>query len=305
MFPMSVRLVTPLLLAIACAVQAAAPDGSPDRRREGLVRILSVFDAQPVRYKQTSNGKFVPAFAAFDEEPPPVMYLKIGDTYDPKPLIRNAVSHPHLNPRGKTEGIQGYFIRVFGQSDGLEEFSISMGAKPAQTRRKTKEVAPKFALMSKPAPADGKDYLLCVYQPDPSAKWFVPKSLFIDISHDKFPLGSCLVINLGNLPVLAKIGASTTAIRLEPGASSYVPPPSGNTGAGMSFKMAAPGKQGPEIIFDRIRDIPSDARALFVAYSAFDKKEGKPILAKLCPINEPPKDVSATPSRSLPRVATP
>lgn len=293
---MSFRFVTPLLFTLTCAWLTAAPSAdAPDRRREGLVRILSVFDTQPVHYKRTSNGESIPVFAAFDEEPPPSIYLKVGDAYNAKPLLRNAVSPPHTNFRGKTEGIQGYFVKIFGQADGLDDFARSMGAKPPPNQRKPKERSPKFAPMCKPAPADGKDYLLCVYQPDPSAKWFAPKSLLVDISHEKLPLGACLVINLGNRPVLAQVGAGTRATQLAPGAYSCVIPTAGNTGDNLSFKMAVIGKKGPEIIFDRISGISAESRTVFVAYTAFDQNEGKPVLAKLCPIKEPPKELVSLP----------
>lgn len=197
--PLAVLFVTLAAVAPAYAadpVTPASPSSRPASRTAPDIRFLCMADDAPLRYVKGPGGSEVPVFAAFDEDPPNTLYVKRDGAFKPAPLPRNLVGKPHSDTTGRAGKIEGYFIKTFAAEDFATAWAKSSaamsaaqkGAAPAMPESKPQK--DDWAQLAAAPAVDGKDYLVCLYQPSTKLKWFPPKVRYVDISPKQLPAGS-------------------------------------------------------------------------------------------------------------------
>lgn len=205
------------LLAAAFALLTSAVAAAP--KPAGSVRFLCVSELPP-KYRLAPNGAYVAVPYAFGEAPPASLFTRKGDRYERVPFDENGLSASYApGETGASPDADRLFVRATGDAATPGAAAVSWVPYIA---------APK---------ADGRDRLVCLFQPDHRAKWLSPRRLDVDISRDVLAPGSCLVVNLTDAPVYAQLGAGTEPIALKPGESRIAAP--GGDESGFVLKAAA------------------------------------------------------------------
>ncbi len=266
-----------LLASLAHGTRAAAQSvyGTPGQnKRPSEIRLLCVADDAPLRRVVDSRGVETPLFAGFDEEPPAIVHIRRAGTLTPSPMPRNAVSKAHSDGATKTGKIDGYFIPVFQAESGASAWAKANAAEKSATVAKPE--TPQWAKLSGPAPDDGKDYLLCFFQPSTKSKWFPPKVMHVDISPRAIPAGTLIVINLSDRPAMLRIGTGKpTVIAPETTHAEPVPTPD----APFPIAVAAKSRSGQnlQMMSVRTRTVAKGHVGVLCLYSLYEKTSDKPV----------------------------
>lgn len=291
--------------ADAPAKPAASPETKPAApravtRRDPEIRLLCVADDLPLRYVKNARGQEIPVFAGFDEEPPNTVYVKRSGAFKPAPMPRNAVGKPHSDGDARTGKIEGYFIKPFAAMDMASSWAKSAAAISAQqkgapppttTGPEAKPPAEEWAQLASPPPQDGKDYLMCLYQPLTTAKWFPPKVKYVDVSPAAAPAGAVIVVNLSDRNAVVRIGAGKPQ-KLAPGDQVTVSAPGFDTA--FPVAVAARGRTGDElqVMPSRPRTLPAGHCGVVILYSMYERTSEKPVGVRFSSYEVPPPRLS-------------
>lgn len=301
----------PLLLtmfaALACGVSAkaagtepGAPEAESSQRRLPEIRFLCVADELPLRYVKAPGGREVPVFAGFDEEPPNTFFVKRDGAYKPGPLPRNVVSKAHRDLRGKAGKNEGYFIKTFEAQDFASSWAKSAaviaatqkggaGAPPPPVAPDSKAEKTEWAPLAAPPPQDGKDYLVCLYQPSTKVKWYPPKIRYVDISPKTLPAGSVLVANFSDREVHVRLGGAAP-LKLPVDGQVVVPMP-GGAGVPVPVAVAAMSRDGTVMQMmapPRQRVLPAGHAGVIGLYSLYERTSDKPVGIRFTSYEVPP-----------------
>lgn len=273
-----------ILFLLVLSVAYGAPDTKVKR---GSVRLLCVSDDLPIKYVKGADGAESPVFAGADEEPPSTVFVKQGDAYSPLALPRNNVGRPTSTKvaQGMKEP-QGYFLKFSASESMTESWLRNMGnpdkagKKPASGR----VPEPKYLPLAKSVPADGKDYLLCLFQPSCKEKWYPPKNLVVDISPDVFPAGAVLLLNFSDRPAFIRPGLDSSPMKLEAGRIHQIT--SLKDSRNIAMVVGAGNRAGTaiEVVFNRPKSLPEGGRGLVVVYSLYEKNSPKAVGVKFIPM---------------------
>lgn len=265
-----------LPFAMIAAVSAAPSTDAPSGKKTGTLRILSVADSPPPRFKRMPNGHLSAIFTGYEETPPNALFLKKGSAYTPVPIPQNGVTAP-MKSDAKDEG---WFVRKTAETDT----ETAAAAAQKQSREETTEDS--WARVAPSVPVDDKDKLLCIFQPDPKLRWYAPKTMLVDVSPAEFAPGDMLVLNLSPYPMMLKVGEGAV-LDIAPGARKRIPTPTDTP-----FLLRAAVRAGDRTIvaYNTEKTTEAGRRALLVAYSAYAKNSASPVFVKFIPFSEPEKD---------------
>ena len=151
------------------------------------VRFLCVAPDLQSKFIRLPQGFYVPIPFGFDECPPMAVSIKQhGDTYTPIAFNRNGISPSMVLTGDKKGPPAGFYFEAFEMPDAAtishEKMADSHETTPKSTSSKNNPKGPVWHLLAESPKQDGKDHLICLFNPNPKAKWYPPKSLDLDIS---------------------------------------------------------------------------------------------------------------------------
>lgn len=285
-----------LLCALTPLTPAAAQSDGARLRSSGRtpeIRLLCVADEAPLKHVVNAKGVELALFAAFDEEPPEVVHIRRDGVLKPIPMPRNAVSKPHSDGDGKSGKIEGYFIPMFAAQDNATAWAkANTPVKPqgGADSSSAKPQPPQWAKLAGAPQSDGKDYLVCLFQPSTKVKWFPPKVLNIDISPAVAPPGTLLVVNLSDRPTLIRVGTGKP-ITIPPGATHTQPAPV--LDQPFPVAIAAKSRSGEQLrmMSNRQRTIAKGSVGILCLYSLYEQTSDKPVGVRFSTYEAQPEPV--------------
>lgn len=254
-----------LLLAL---ILHASVSAEPTATREGSVRFLCADPDLPPKYAKRKDGFYSVIPYDFDECPPPAIYKKHAGDYSSCPFNSGGVSLPHRIPRS-TAAHEDYYVKDTGSGGTFETPAPNPKSRhPGGDSGPKQETEPKvkqpWRLIAEAPPADGRDYLLCLFQPKSLAKWYPPAVARIDISPATFPAGRCLFVNCSPFQVFVQVGATSKPIAIAPTGGFAVSGENAGAKGSLPVKIAVGNTEVMSVAFNRDMEIPSDRRAVFV-----------------------------------------
>lgn len=246
----------------------------PSSERPTTVRFLCVSADIPSKFNRLPNGFYVPIPFSFDERPPMSVWRKEGEVYKPVPFVQSGVSRP-LVISDKKQGASGgfYFQGVATAESADAVLSHSAGTsgsdKPAPGAGKPEKKVETWHLLAECPKADGKDHLICLFNPNPKAKWYPAKTLDLDISEKVFSSGQCLTINLSAKPVYVQAGEKSKPVSLAAGGAFAISDIAPDSTGEVRLKVAAalsPTKTA--VVFNRSVPVVAGKRSIIVLHEA-------------------------------------
>lgn len=297
-------LLAPILLSGVCRAE-----DKPVPEKPTTVRFLCASADIPSRFNRLPNGFCVPIPFSFDEHPPGVLCLKEGESYKPVPFIPSGVSQP-LRLSDKKQGAPGgfYFEGAAGTETAASVLAqmggTQSGKTPAPTpdSGKVEKNAKTWHLLAECPKADGRDHLICIFNPNTKAKWYPAKTLDLDISEKVFAVGQCMTINLSAKPVYVQAGEKSKPVALAAGGSFAISNIAPDENGEIRIKVAAvtaPGKTS--IVFNRSIPVVAGKRSLIALHEAHPTAS-IPVEVRFHQIdNSVPKETSPDPKTTVGR----
>lgn len=257
--------------ALALALLLYAPvSAEPVALRDGSVSFLCADPGLPLKYAKGKDGSYTAIPYDFDECPPPFVYVKRGGTYSPCPFNSSGLSASHRLPRAASAH-SNYYVKDTGAGGTFELFGDGRAQsggdahskKPAEAKKSAETKDAEWRQIAEAPPADGHDYLLCLFQPKPLTKWYPPAVARIDISPSAFPKGRCLFVNCSPLRVFVQVGAASQPIALAPSGGSFIANGAADSNGNLLVKVAAGNAEGMSVAFNREMEIPAGSRTVF------------------------------------------
>lgn len=248
------RSALPILL---CGILGAAESGAAKNDPApppAFARVLCFGVDKPSVYKAVKGGLLETQEEKAEENPPGLVYLKRGKEYVAVPLSKNALSPFFQVQAGESlPGEAGFFLKV-----------------PAPVEPKSGDGAGKaakddWALFQK-VPVGSPYQLICWFNPTLSGAWAPPKSLVVDVSPQRYPAGSLLVVNLCSKSCMVQVGAGTP--RTLKSGEHCICPARANLDGAVSLKMAVARPEGWGVLANTSKVIPADSRRLLVIHAA-------------------------------------
>lgn len=287
-----------LLGVVLTAGLSASGRAEPAPARAGSVRFLCVAPDLPAKYKRLPNGAYSAIPYDFDECAPPMIYMKRGAEYTPCPFNARGLSRPHAPSGASSSGRAapkpgGYYAKDTGAGGEFEApADPAAGNAPAakpEARKPEAERKDVWRLMAEAPPADGRDYLLCLFQPKGLSQWHPHRSVRVDISPEVFPADRCLFLNCTELPVFAQFGVGTRPLSPAPAGGFALSSVGPDAGGKLLVRIAAGGSEHMTVAFNREVDLPPGGRVVFVAYPALVPRGEPPrVRVKYYPLEQAP-----------------
>lgn len=250
-------LLAALLATAALAAPATAQDTSKKENKDDYdIRFLCPSANLRPKYEKDSRGNLIRIRATQDEIPPQMIYIKKGPKDDiPIQLVADGVSDSFRIP---AKSLGGGPLEI---ESAVIEFSVNKDAKGADDQAVATIVKRPLAKIEV---APGKPSLVCFYQPDTHGKWLPPKQLVADLSTEKFPADSVLILNLSSAAAVAAVGEQGKILEVPAGGQIVITPKPATTGLHMA-KIASKTKAGGyAVLLNSESEIPAGKRAVAV-----------------------------------------
>lgn len=213
-----------LLIPASSELRAAVSDAAKKSAADD-VRVRFYCPAVRLRPKFDGRGRPIPP--RFEEAPPPALFAKnaTGESYS-LPLSPDSLG---AEIRVPAKIAPGGALDI--EAARVEWPDTPKSPAPAAVGKPESSGPAKVYRMPflKIAVPPGRPHLVCLFKPDPNALWFPPKTLSIDISKEKVPEGSRLVVNLSAFPAAVAFGADAP-VMLAPASFVVLPKPPAETG---------------------------------------------------------------------------